>query len=98
MCSCRSTYRLAPEVKLPAIIEDVHDAFRWLRSEGSAKFHIDPRKVVVSGGSAGGYLTMMTGIAVDPRPDCAGGLLGIRRRRRPVVRPSRRSSIASSRS
>src|SRR6266851_3853716 len=24
-------YRLAPEVQLPAIIEDVQDAFRWLR-------------------------------------------------------------------
>src|SRR5262245_43111214 len=24
-------YRLAPEVKLPGIIEDVQDAFRWLR-------------------------------------------------------------------
>src|SRR5262245_46326759 len=24
-------YRLAPEVKLPAIAEDVRDAFRWLR-------------------------------------------------------------------
>ena len=26
-------YRLAPEVKLPAIIEDVEDGFRWLRDE-----------------------------------------------------------------
>src|SRR3954470_16096145 len=24
-------YRLAPEVKLPAILDDVRDAFRWLR-------------------------------------------------------------------
>ncbi|MBI3837320.1 MAG: alpha/beta hydrolase [Planctomycetia bacterium] len=61
-------YRLAPEVKLPAIIEDLKDAFRWIHTEGPAKFHLDPTKMVVSGGSAGGYLTMMTGICVEPRP------------------------------
>jgi acetyl esterase/lipase len=61
-------YRLAPEVKLPAIIEDIKDAFRWLRDKGPELLHIDPDKVVVTGGSAGGYLTMMTGICVSPRP------------------------------
>jgi acetyl esterase/lipase len=61
-------YRLAPEVRLPAIIEDLKDAFRWIHSEGPKKFHLDPKKIVVSGGSAGGYLTMMTGICVEPRP------------------------------
>jgi acetyl esterase/lipase len=61
-------YRLAPEVKLPAIIEDLKDAFRWIHTEGPAKLHLDPAKIVASGGSAGGYLTMMTGICVEPRP------------------------------
>jgi acetyl esterase/lipase len=61
-------YRLAPEVKLPAIIEDIQDAFRWLRKQGPKRFHIDPDKIVVTGGSAGGYLTMMTGIRIKPRP------------------------------
>ena len=61
-------YRLAPEVKLPAIIEDVKDAFRWIHTEGAARFHLDTKRIVVAGGSAGGYLTMMTGIAVEPRP------------------------------
>src|SRR5262249_7704346 len=32
-------YRLAPEVKLPAIVEDVEDAFRWLRTQGPKLFH-----------------------------------------------------------
>jgi acetyl esterase/lipase len=31
-------YRLAPETKLPAIIEDIEDAFRWLRREGPNDF------------------------------------------------------------
>jgi acetyl esterase/lipase len=61
-------YRLAPEVKLPAIIEDVRDAFGWLRERGPTLFHIDPDRLVVAGGSAGGYLTMMTGICITPRP------------------------------
>ena len=61
-------YRLAPEVKLPAVIEDVQDAFRWLREQGPKQLRIDPDKLVVSGGSAGGYLTLMTGCRVKPRP------------------------------
>jgi acetyl esterase/lipase len=61
-------YRLAPEVKLPDIIEDVKDAFRWLRDKGPTLLAIDPDKMVVAGGSAGGYLTMMSGICVAPRP------------------------------
>lgn len=61
-------YRLAPEVKLPAIIADIKDALAWVREKGPKLFHADPERIVVSGGSAGGYLTMMTGICVEPRP------------------------------
>jgi acetyl esterase/lipase len=61
-------YRLAPEVKLPAIIDDVKDAIAWVRRDGPRLFHCDPTKLVVAGGSAGGYLTMMTGCVVEPRP------------------------------
>jgi acetyl esterase/lipase len=61
-------YRLAPEVKLPAIIEDVKDAMAWTRRDGPKLFHGDVNKMVVAGGSAGGYLTMMTGCVVEPRP------------------------------
>ena len=61
-------YRLAPEVKLPEIIDDVKDAFRWIHGEARERLHLDPQRLVVAGGSAGGYLTMMTGICVTPRP------------------------------
>ena len=61
-------YRLAPEVKLPEVIADVEDAFRWLRGAGAKDCNLDPSRVVVTGGSAGGYLTLMTGVVVDPRP------------------------------
>jgi acetyl esterase/lipase len=61
-------YRLAPEVKLPAIIDDVRDAFRWIREQGPKLFACDPDRLVVAGGSAGGYLTLMSGLLVKPRP------------------------------
>src|SRR5262245_57321187 len=61
-------YRLAPETKLPAIIGDIEDAFRWLRREGAKRFHIDPDRIAVTGGSAGGYLTLATGHRIQPRP------------------------------
>lgn len=60
-------YRLAPETKLPGIIEDVQDTFRWIRSNATS-IHVDPDRLVVCGGSAGGYLTLMTGFCVNPRP------------------------------
>lgn len=61
-------YRLAPEVKLADIVADLQDAFRWIREQGPELFHADPAKIVVTGGSAGGFLTMLTGFAVEPRP------------------------------
>ena len=61
-------YRLAPETKLPAIIEDVRDAYAWLHDKGPGLFGVDTRRIAVAGGSAGGYLTLMTGFCVQPRP------------------------------
>jgi acetyl esterase/lipase len=60
-------YRLAPETKLPGIIEDVQDAFRWVRAQ-AVRLRIDADRLAVCGGSAGGYLTLMTGFCVNPRP------------------------------
>jgi acetyl esterase/lipase len=61
-------YRLAPETKLPAIIEDLRDAFRWITEAGPGLFNVDPARIAVVGHSAGGYLTLMAGFAVQPRP------------------------------
>ncbi len=61
-------YRLAPEVKLPDIIADIEDAFCWLRDKGPTQLRIDPDRLAVAGGSAGGYLTLMAGLRVQPRP------------------------------
>ena len=61
-------YRLAPETKLPAILDDVRDACAWVRAEDPKKLGIRPEKLAVMGGSAGGYLTLTTGYRVDPSP------------------------------
>lgn len=61
-------YRLAPETQLPGIIEDIEDAFRWIRAEGPTLFHANVDKLAVMGGSAGGYLTLMSGYRVEPPP------------------------------
>jgi len=61
-------YRLAPETKLAAILEDVQDAYQWLRVKGPELFHVATDKIAVMGGSAGGYLTLTTGFRVSPRP------------------------------
>lgn len=61
-------YRLAPETRLPAIIEDLQDAYRWVREQGPSLFRADPNRIAVIGHSAGGYLTLMAGFCVNPRP------------------------------
>jgi len=61
-------YRLAPEVKLPEIVGDIQDAFRWLHADGPLLLGADPQRVVVAGGSAGGFLTMLSGAIVKPTP------------------------------
>jgi acetyl esterase/lipase len=61
-------YRLAPESKLPEILEDVEDAFRWIREEGPSLFRGETSRIVVVGSSAGGYLTLASGYRVQPRP------------------------------
>jgi acetyl esterase/lipase len=61
-------YRLAPQVQLPAIIEDLRDAFRWISNRGARVAGLDLTKVAVAGASAGGYLTLMSGFAVEPKP------------------------------
>jgi len=69
-------YRLAPETKLPDIISDIEAAFEWIAGDGAKQFHLDPKRIVVCGGSAGGYLTLVTGYRVRPRPKAIVALYG----------------------
>jgi acetyl esterase/lipase len=69
-------YRLAPETKLPQIIEDLRDAYAWLHDAGPKLFQVDTSRIAVAGSSAGGYLTLMTGFCVKPRPAALVSLWG----------------------
>jgi acetyl esterase/lipase len=53
-------YRLAPAYKFPAMIEDVKCAIRYLKAN-AAGYGLDPDKIGVWGGSAGGHLVSMLG-------------------------------------
>ena len=48
-------YRLAPENKFPAALEDVYTALQWANAESGA-FGGDPGRIAVAGDSAGGNL------------------------------------------
>jgi acetyl esterase/lipase len=61
-------YRLAPETKLPEILDDIRDAFAWIRGQGPMILGRNVDRLAVLGGSAGGYLTLATGYLIEPRP------------------------------
>lgn len=57
-------YRLSPQVKAPAYIEDAAAAIAWAKKNISL-YGGNPDKIVISGHSAGGYLTMIS--LLDPQ-------------------------------
>lgn len=69
-------YRLAPETKLPDIIDDIEAAFRWIGTEGAKRFRFDPNRMVVVGESAGGYLALVAGYRASPKPKALVALYG----------------------
>jgi acetyl esterase/lipase len=60
-------YRLAPEVKLPEIAQDVRDALAWVREEGPRLFRADPNRMAIAGCSSGAHLALLAG-TWEPRP------------------------------
>lgn len=54
-------YRLAPDHKWPAQIEDSKCAVRWMRAHAS-QLNVDPNRIGVMGGSAGGHLSALVGL------------------------------------
>ncbi len=56
-----TSYRLAPKYQFPAAIHDVKAAVRFLRANAT-KYQIDPDRIGVVGGSAGGHLAQFLGV------------------------------------
>ncbi len=67
------TYRLAPKHKFPAAVHDCKAAVRWLRANAE-KYQIDPERIGVTGGSAGGHLAQFLGVTANvPEFEGTGG-------------------------
>ncbi|MCI0333937.1 MAG: alpha/beta hydrolase [Planctomycetes bacterium] len=67
------SYRLTSDAPFPAAVEDAKCAVRWMRANAE-KLGVDPNKIGVAGGSAGGHLSMMVGYAPDtPELEGTGG-------------------------
>jgi acetyl esterase/lipase len=64
-------YRLSGEARFPAQLQDANAAIRFLRAHAT-QYRIDPKRVGVWGGSAGGHLAALAGVtcrdtALDPK-------------------------------
>lgn len=60
-----------PESTIMEIVEDVNRAVRFIRHD-AAKYQIDPRRMGVTGGSAGGHLSLMLATRGGPGPAGTG--------------------------
>ena len=69
-------YRLAPEHKFPAAVDDAVASFHWL-AEHAVELGIDPDRIVVAGDSAGGTLATVVSQLVrgEPRTPCLQWLI-----------------------
>lgn len=51
-----------PKYTIPEILSDMHRALRFIRFH-AGKYGIDPQRIGITGGSAGGHLSLMQGMA-----------------------------------
>jgi acetyl esterase/lipase len=79
-------YRLSGEAPFPAAIQDVNCAIRWMRAN-AAKLGVDPNKIGLVGGSAGGHLVLLAAYANtdDPELEGTGGNPGVNSRVQAVI-------------
>lgn len=54
-------YRVASQATAPTAVSDALNATRWFFKH-ARQYHVDPRRIVVTGGSAGGHLALMVGM------------------------------------
>jgi len=63
-------YRLTPEIKIDELWSDCEDSWKWTLNEAPKllKTKFNTNKTIVMGGSAGGYLALLSGYKLTPRP------------------------------
>jgi acetyl esterase/lipase len=74
-------YRLCPEVDIYEMLGDVKRAIAWMKAN-AARYQVNPERIVLSGGSAGGHLGLLAAYtpavsALNP-PDLQGRDLSVR--------------------
>lgn len=57
-------YRLSPEARWPAQINDLKAAIKFVRANAK-QYKFDPNRIVLMGGSAGGHLVALAGVSAD---------------------------------
>jgi acetyl esterase/lipase len=57
-------YRMSHQALFPAQIHDVKAAIRWLRAHAD-EYRVDPNRIGLWGGSAGGHLVTLAGASGD---------------------------------
>jgi acetyl esterase/lipase len=55
------SYRLSGEAQYPAAIHDTRAAVRWVR-EHAGQYQLDPQRIALAGGSAGGQIASLAGV------------------------------------
>lgn len=79
-------YRLVPHATFPAQLDDVSLAVEWLREpEQVERFAIDPARIGVFGGSAGGNLAALVGAAGDGATDVGARVAAVAELSGPVA-------------
>jgi acetyl esterase/lipase len=59
-------YRLSPRATMPEHVIDVKRAIAWVR-EHADEYGVDPERIVLTGGSAGGHLCALAALTADDR-------------------------------
>ncbi|KAF8630876.1 hypothetical protein AX17_005234 [Amanita inopinata Kibby_2008] len=88
LCIVSADYRLAPQTRLPGIIEDCRDAIQFIHSAAfvaETKNRVDTAKIALSGSSAGGWLALLNGLGIGytecglelPRPKSTAAIAAL---------------------
>jgi acetyl esterase len=63
-------YRLTPKHHFPAPVEDVESAICWVKAH-SRQYKVDPRRIALTGESAGAHLVAMAAVRAKPETQVA---------------------------